>query len=193
MSVIGRICALVALTAPAAAAPPWLEDRVHPVVARMPASAETSIEAVGQYIAQRVLDPIERIKALHDWVADRIAYDAEGFYSGKQPSPLPQIVLRDRKALSNDGIMMVVVTIDSEEARIIAGPDVVTRGVLYLPESDGVMNELRNELTGIIENCSLEGIRDLNTVKEHIRSGLSRSIYARTKRRPIVIPVVMEV
>jgi hypothetical protein len=71
------VCALVALAAPAEAEPPWLEERIHPVVARMPASAETSIEAVAQYISARVLDPIERIKALHDWVADRIAYDAE--------------------------------------------------------------------------------------------------------------------
>ncbi|MBV8245049.1 MAG: ribonuclease J [Candidatus Eremiobacteraeota bacterium] len=120
-------------------------------------------------------------------------YGGHVMVDGSGVGDVGDAVLRDRKALSNDGIMMVVVTIDSEEARIIAGPDVVTRGVLYLPESDGVMNELRNELTGIIENCSLEGIRDLNTVKEHIRNGLSRSIYARTKRRPIVIPVVMEV
>lgn len=102
-------------------------------------------------------------------------------------------VLRDRKALSNDGIMMVVVTIDREEARVIAGPDLVTRGVFYIPESDGVLGELRAELVTIIESCSVEGIRDINTVKEHIRSGLARSVYTRTRRRPIVIPVVMEV
>ena len=102
-------------------------------------------------------------------------------------------VLRDRKVLSSDGIMMVVVTIDSAQARVIAGPDLVTRGVFYLPESDGVLSELRAELVRIIESCSVEGIRDVNTVKEHIRKGLAESIYARTKRRPIVIPVVMEI
>jgi len=102
-------------------------------------------------------------------------------------------VLRDRKALSSDGIMMVVVTIDSAQARVIAGPDLITRGVFYLAESDGVLAELRSQLVAMIESCSVEGIRDVNTVKEHIRSGLAGAVYSRTKRRPMVIPVVMEI
>ncbi|MBV8364044.1 MAG: ribonuclease J [Candidatus Eremiobacteraeota bacterium] len=102
-------------------------------------------------------------------------------------------VLRDRKVLSSDGIMMVVVTIDSAQARVIAGPDLVTRGVFYLAESDGVLSDLRTELMRIIESCSVEGIRDINTVKEHIRKGLAESVYSRMKRRPIIIPVVMEI
>ncbi|MBV8689367.1 MAG: ribonuclease J, partial [Candidatus Eremiobacteraeota bacterium] len=102
-------------------------------------------------------------------------------------------VLRDRKALASDGIMMVVVTIDSAQARVIAGPDLVTRGVFYLAESDGVLSELRTELVRIIESCSVEGIRDINTVKEHIRTGLAESVYSRMKRRPMIIPVVMEI
>jgi len=120
-------------------------------------------------------------------------YGGHVMVDGSGVGDIGEGVLRDRKALSNDGIMMVVVTIDSEEARVIAGPDLVTRGVFYIPESDGVLVELRNELVTIIESCSVEGIRDINTVKEHIRSGLARAVYARTKRRPIVIPVVMEV
>lgn len=102
-------------------------------------------------------------------------------------------VLRDRKALSNDGIVMVVITIDSEEARVIAGPDLVTRGVFYIPESNGVLDELKTHLKRVVEDCSVEGIRDVGTVKEHIRIGLSKAIYEKTRRRPIVIPVVMEV
>ncbi len=103
------------------------------------------------------------------------------------------IVLRDRKLLAGDGIIMVVVTIDSEEARVIAGPDIVSRGVFYLPEAGGVLDELRAELVRIIAGCSVESMRDVNSVKEHIRSGLSKAIYGRSKRRPIIIPVVMEV
>ncbi|GAC1501694.1 MAG: hypothetical protein NVS1B14_06200 [Vulcanimicrobiaceae bacterium] len=127
--------------------------------------------------------------------ADKIGktYGGHVMVDGSGVGDIGQAVLRDRKQLSNDGIMMVVVTIDSEEARVIAGPDIVTRGVLYLPESDGVLAELRNELSEVINTCSVEGIRDVNTVKEHIRGSLARSIYNRTKRRPIVIPVVMEV
>jgi ribonuclease J len=89
--------------------------------------------------------------------------------------------------------MMVVVTIDAEEARVIAGPDLISRGVFYMPEADGVMEELRAELTGLIQEVSVEGLRDVNTVKEHIREGLAKAIMARYKRRPIIVPVVMEV
>ncbi|MGH7683044.1 MAG: ribonuclease J, partial [Vulcanimicrobiaceae bacterium] len=102
-------------------------------------------------------------------------------------------VLRDRRHLSSDGIMMVVVTIDAEEAKIIGEPDLISRGVFYIPDSNGVMDELKTELRGILARCSTEGIRDVHNVKENIRDGLSRAIYTRSKRRPIVVPVVMEV
>ncbi|MEO6913322.1 MAG: ribonuclease J, partial [Candidatus Baltobacteraceae bacterium] len=130
----------------------------------------------------------------HDY-AEKIGktYGGNVLVDGSGVGDIGEAVLRDRKALSIDGIMMVVVTIDAEEARVIAGPDIVTRGVLYLPESGGVLSELQEELTNIIDGCSVEGIRDGNTVKEHIRMGLSKAIYNRTKRRPIIIPVVMEV
>jgi len=102
-------------------------------------------------------------------------------------------VLRDRKALSNDGIMMVVVAIDSEEARVMAGPDLISKGVFYIPEADGVLDELRGEVRAAIESVSVDAMRDADTVKEHIRSVLARAVYSRTKRMPVVIPVVMEV
>jgi ribonuclease J len=102
-------------------------------------------------------------------------------------------VLRDRKALSNDGIIMVVIAIDGEEARVIAGPDLISRGVFYLPEAGGVIDELRAELASAIESLSIDALRDVDAMKEHIRSALARAVHARTKRRPIVIPVVMEV
>jgi ribonuclease J len=120
-------------------------------------------------------------------------YGGHVFVDGSGVGDVGEAVLRDRKALSNDGIMMVVVAIDSEEARVIAGPDLISKGVFYLPESDGVLDELRAELLTMIEAVSVEGMRDVNTVKEHIRNGLASAIHARTKRRPVVIPVVMEV
>jgi ribonuclease J len=88
---------------------------------------------------------------------------------------------------------MAIVTIDAEEARVVAGPDLVSRGVYYMPESGAVMDELKAKLTKILEDCSIEGIRDVGNVKEHIRSGLSKAIFERSRRKPIVIPVVMEV
>ena len=81
-------------------------------------------------------------------------------------------MLRDRKHLAGDGIMMVVVTVDAEEARVVAGPDLISRGVFYLPESGELVDELKAKLSAILADCSVEGIRDIGNVKEHIRSGL---------------------
>jgi len=120
-------------------------------------------------------------------------YGGHVFVDGSSVGEIGEAVLRDRRLLAADGFMMVVVTIDSEEARVIAGPDLVSRGVFYLPEADGVLDELRTELVTLIEEVPVEGIRDVNTVKEHIRSGLSKAIHIRYKRRPVIVPVVMEV
>jgi ribonuclease J len=120
-------------------------------------------------------------------------YGGHVLVDGSGVGDVGEAVLRDRKALSNDGIMMVVVAIDSEEARVMAGPDLISKGVFYLPESDGVIDELKKELLTALGEVSVEAMRDVNAVKEHIRSTVTKSIYARTKRRPVVIPVVMEV
>jgi ribonuclease J len=120
-------------------------------------------------------------------------YGGNVLVDGSSVGDVGEAVLRDRKALSNDGIMMVVVTIDAEEGRIIAGPDLVSKGVFYLPEAGDVMDELREQAKKIIADISLEALRDVNSVKEHIRSGVSKAIYNKTKRRPVIIPVVMEV
>jgi ribonuclease J len=126
--------------------------------------------------------------------ADKIGktYGGNVFVDGSGVGDIGEGVLRDRKALSNDGIIMVVVAVDSEEARLIGGPDLISKGVFYLPEADGVLDSLRGELTTAIGEISTEGMRDVNTVKEHIRIALAKAIHARTKRRPVVIPVVME-
>ncbi|HTJ25403.1 MAG TPA: ribonuclease J [Candidatus Limnocylindria bacterium] len=127
--------------------------------------------------------------------ADKIGrtYGGNVMVDGSGVGDVGEAVLRDRKHLSADGIMMVVVTVDAEEARVIAGPDLISRGVFYLPESGELVDELKERLTAILNDCSVEGIRDVGTVKEHIRSGLAKAVFEKTRRRPIVIPVVMEV
>jgi len=120
-------------------------------------------------------------------------YGGNVMVDGSGVGDVGDAVLRDRKHLSVDGIMMVVVTVDAEEARVVAGPDLVTRGVLYLPNSNEVMGELEQRVSDVLAGCSSEGIRDIPTVKEHIRQGLSKAIFEKTRRKPIVIPVVMEV
>jgi ribonuclease J len=130
----------------------------------------------------------------HDF-GDKIGktYGGHVFVDGSGVGDVGEAVLRDRRLLAADGFMMVVVTIDSEEARVIAGPDLISRGVFYMPEADGVMDELRAQLVTLIEEVPVEGIRDVDTVKEHIRDGLAKAIHARYKRRPVIVPVVMEV
>ncbi len=130
----------------------------------------------------------------HDY-ADKVGktYGGNVLVDGSGVGEVGESVLRDRKALASDGIMMVVVAIDAEEARITSGPDLISKGVFYLPEAGEVMDELRRETRAMIDSISVEAMRDPNTVKEHIRSGVSKAIYARTKRRPVIIPVVMEV
>jgi len=120
-------------------------------------------------------------------------YGGHVFVDGSGIGDVGEAVLRDRKALSNDGIIMVVIAIDGEEARVIAGPDLISRGVFYLPEAGGVIDELRSELQAAIDALSVDALRDVDAMKEHIRSVLASAIHTRTKRRPIVIPVVMEV
>ncbi len=120
-------------------------------------------------------------------------YGGNVMVDGTGVGDIGEAVLRDRKHLSADGIMMVVVTVDAEEARVVAGPDVVSRGVFYLPDSEDVIADLERRVGDILHGCSVEGIRDVPTVKEHIRRGLAKAVYDKTHRRPIVVPVVMEV
>jgi len=130
-----------------------------------------------------------------DTTADKVGrtYGGNVMVDGSGVGDVGEAVLRDRKHLSADGIMMVVVTVDSAEARVVAGPDLISRGVFYLPDSSELQEEFKAKLTSILAQCSVEGIRDIGTVKEHIRSGLSKAVFEKSRRRPMVIPVVMEV
>jgi ribonuclease J len=153
-------------------------------------AVRTGVEAGNVFVVENG----DVLEFTHEY-GDKIGktYGGHVFVDGSGIGDVGEAVLRDRKALSNDGIIMVVVAIDSEEARVIAGPDLISRGVFYLPEAGGVLDELRAELRAAIEGISVDAIRDVDAVKEHIRSALASAVYARTKRRPIVIPVVMEV
>ena len=120
-------------------------------------------------------------------------YGGNVMVDGSGVGDVGEAILRDRRHLSSDGIMMVVVTVDSEGARVVAGPDLVTRGVFYMPESEGVIADLERRVADIVGGCSAEGIRDVSVIKEHIRQGLAKTMFEKTRRKPIVIPVVMEV
>ena len=103
------------------------------------------------------------------------------------------IVLRDRKTLSNDGIIVVAVSVDSITREIVAGPDVVSRGFVYVKESEELMNGLNEHVCDILERCYISGIRDWATIKLRIKDSAARYLYTRTHRSPMILPIIMEV
>lgn len=153
-------------------------------------AVQTGVEAENVFVSENG-DVLEFTREYGDKIGK--TYGGNVLVDGSGIGDVGEAVLRDRKALSNDGIVVVVVAIDAEEARVIGEPDLISKGVFYLPESDGLLEELRLQLRNAIAEVSVEGIRDVNTVKEHIRGTLSRAINARTKRRPVIIPIIMEV
>ncbi|HEY7981689.1 MAG TPA: ribonuclease J [Candidatus Eremiobacteraceae bacterium] len=106
-----------------------------------------------------------------------------------------QVVLRDRRHLSGDGMIIVTVSIDSVDGKVLAGPDIVSRGFTFdqASGSDGVLDEVRREARGIIEEGADKGLTEWTAIREHIHKGLSKFVYDRTKRRPMIVPVVMEI
>lgn len=103
------------------------------------------------------------------------------------------IVLRDRKQLSQDGIMVVVVTIDKECGCVIAGPDIVSRGFVYVRESEGLMEDARERVRLALEKCEDRKITEWAAIKSNIRDVLGKFLYEKTRRRPMILPIIMEV
>lgn len=103
------------------------------------------------------------------------------------------IVLRDRKLLSQDGIIIVVATVDVNERMLISGPDIVSRGFVYVRESEELMDRSREICTDALLNCLDQNLIEWNHMKASIKDSLSRFLYQQTKRRPMVLPIIMNV
>jgi len=103
------------------------------------------------------------------------------------------IVLRDRRILSQDGILIVVIAIDKENHQILAGPDIVSRGFVYVRESEGLIEEARNHVSRALETTSHEKLGEWPTVKNIVRDVLSKFFWDKTRRRPMVLPIIMEI
>jgi ribonuclease J len=113
------------------------------------------------------------------------------FVDGLGVGDVGNIVLRDRKQLSQDGILIVVVTIDKETGRVAAGPDIVSRGFVYVRESESLIEEAKEKVKIALEHCSQ--CSDWTTIKNQIREILGKHLYGRMKRRPMILPIIMEV
>ena len=103
------------------------------------------------------------------------------------------VVLRDRKHLSEDGLVIIVATVDSKTGKVLAGPDLVSRGFVYVRENESLMDGAQSIVENALDRCVDEHVRDWNSVKTRVREALSSYIYRRTKRSPMILPILMEV
>jgi len=103
------------------------------------------------------------------------------------------IVLRDRQHLSQDGLIVIVLTMDSATGEVVAGPDVISRGFVYVRESENLMDDVKSVVRHEIKKCEQRGIRDWATIKSNTRENLRDYIFMKTKRNPMIIPIIMEV
>jgi ribonuclease J len=126
-------------------------------------------------------------------VVERRAVPAGYMYVDGIVGDVSRGVLRDRRMLSEEGVVVVIVTVDSATGEIVTGPEIVTRGWVYAPEAEGLLEDAKQVVRASIAQAAGEGATDFETMRRHCRKSLARFIDERTRRRPAVIPVVMEV
>ncbi|MGI5958760.1 MAG: ribonuclease J [Massiliimalia sp.] len=115
------------------------------------------------------------------------------FVDGLGVGDVGSIVLRDRKRLAQDGLIIVVATIEGESGSCVSGPDIVSRGFVYVRESEELMDEAKAVVKQALDKCEGSNIRDWTTIKTTIKDNLSSFIYRKTRRSPMILPIIMEV
>ena len=103
------------------------------------------------------------------------------------------VVLRDRRHLSEDGIIIVVATIDEQALDIISGPEIVSRGFVYAKESEQLIEQIRLIARDAIYGCLIRGVSEWTQLKYKVKDDLSKFIYSQTKRKPMILPIIMEI
>ncbi len=103
------------------------------------------------------------------------------------------VVLRDRKHLAEDGVLIIVATIERESGKVLAGPDIVSRGFVYVRESEALLDEAKQLMKQTMDNLTLRNVREWGNIKSAMRDELSDFIYSKTKRSPMILPIIMEV
>jgi ribonuclease J len=103
------------------------------------------------------------------------------------------IVLRDRKLLSQDGILVVVVTLSKQDGTILSGPDIISRGFVYVRESEGLLDEANKIVTNTLSRLMSENVSEWASLKTHVKEALGRFLFEQTRRRPMILPIIMEV
>ncbi|MBQ3073450.1 MAG: ribonuclease J [Ruminococcus sp.] len=115
------------------------------------------------------------------------------FVDGLGVGDVGSIVLRDRKHLGQDGLIIVVASLDVYDGHVISGPDVVSRGFVYVKESESLLDEIRKVSLGVLEDCAHKNINEWSTIKNRIKDSVSSLISEKTGRYPMILPILMEV
>ncbi len=115
------------------------------------------------------------------------------FVDGTGVGDVGSVVLRDRKHLAQDGMIVVCVNLSSQDGSVISGPDIITRGFIYVKESEELLDELREVVMEAIDRCGRKRVRDWTTIKAAIKNDLSGYLYKTTKRNPMILPVITEI
>ena len=115
------------------------------------------------------------------------------FVDGTGVGDVGSVVLRDRKHLAQDGMIVVFLNISSQDGSIITGPDIITRGFVYVKESEDLMDELKTVAMEAVERCNKKRVREWTAIKSAIKNDLSGYLFKTTKRNPMILPVIMEI
>ena len=103
------------------------------------------------------------------------------------------VVLRDRKHLAQDGMIVVCVNLSSEDGSVLSGPDIITRGFVYMKDNEDLMDAMKMVAAHSLEVCHTRNISDWATIKSTIKNDLSQYLFKNTKRNPMILPVIMEI
>ena len=114
------------------------------------------------------------------------------FVDGYGVGDVGAVVLRDRQHLAQDGMIVVVTSMSREDGAILSGPDIITRGFVYVKESEELLDELKQVATDALNTCLDRNIRDWASIKSEVKGALSGFLYKKTKRNPMILPVIME-
>ncbi len=115
------------------------------------------------------------------------------FVDGTSVGDVGSVVLRDRKHLAQDGMIVVCVILSAQDSSLVSGPDIITRGFIYVKESEELMDSLKEVAEEAIDRCRRKRIRDWSAIKSAIKNDLSGYLYKTTRRNPMILPVIMEV
>lgn len=115
------------------------------------------------------------------------------FVDGLGVGDVGNVVLRDRQRLADDGIIIAVLAMDSEGEQVLAGPDIVTRGFVYVKESDEILEEMRSVVNATMYDMMISNVRDWGKIKNNIKDAVGDYVWKKTKRRPMILPVIMEI